>query len=336
MGALGKPTAKQIYSFFRDRFPTFQDSTNGWCGFKCPCGRSKDMAVHPEWELVKCWSAKCNYTKGRSEYKDDLYSFFKKWLNLSFGEAMDMLREYKEGDYLNFSQYDNEVISKVHGMTLPEGFVGLSERNDTLGNRARLYLLNRGMDIELLTEMGFGYVGDPDSVYYGYIIIPFKGRGNLYYWIARDFMGNFPKYLNPPKESVGVGKAELLFNEDALSKCSEVYLTEGWACAMTIGAQGIACLGSVLSPQQLSKIIRSQVTTVVIIPDYGFYENGKTMAAALVDHKRVYLANLDAIGSEELNDVNSLGIEPVMEHINSLTEFTETDLFSWDDDPPFI
>lgn len=335
----GTATNGQKFAYFNEHYEDFHTTSNGWCEMKCTCGRGKQMAVNFNYEQIKCWSAKCPLSPN-GDYKESMMRFLMKETGKNYQAVRKMLTEYRQGEFINFADrdsYESPSVELKGRVKLPDGFVGLFEKDDVIAKRARRYIKKRRLDMEMLDYMGFGYVDDPESPYFGRIVIPFKREGNLYYYICRSFMGSEPKYLNPPTTAFGVGKSELLFNEDALNEHEEVWLTEGWACAMTMGENGIACLGSKLSEQQVSKIVRSSVKVVNILPDYGFYQAGVVMALQLHEHKTVYLANLDEIGDEEKNDPNSLGRNAVIEHINQKTEFDEKDLYRWDeDDLPFM
>lgn len=323
----------QRMNFMEDHYDMYP-SQNGWHLFKCVCGRNKQMAFNPLYDTVKCFSAKCPLSKV-GDYSDKTVDFIAKDMKLNRQKAFSIISNYRiTTKNINVDKLLNKYNKQVTEIKLPDGFKNISEHDNILGQRAVKYLSNRGFDIDYLSELGFGYTTDPDSKFFGYIIIPFKKDNKLVYYIGRSFMPNLVKYYNPPVYQFNIGKSSLLFNEDALDDNEEIFLVEGWACAVTLGNNAISRQGSDLSIEQKSKIVRSNVKRVIIIPDYGFYRVDANIALQLQEAgKEVYLANTDKI-VEELgldpyyyNDVNSIGKEAVMNHVNDLLEFNEDDLW---------
>lgn len=300
--------SRKAFNYFRSTFPIRRSSQNWWA-FDCPycidgAGKKK-MAVHFEYEMVKCWSC---------EYKERLIDFVKDWEDLSYIGAREKINGYDEYS-VDADVIDAVHVEKVSGLELPTGYVPLLDGQGILGQRARNYLAGRGFDLTVLDKLGFGYCNEHDDNekqdYFGYIIIPFKVKGKLRYYIGRDYIGNYLRYKNPNKDEVGVGKTELVFNEDALDYRKECFVTEGWADAMTMGDNGISTQGWSLSVTQRNKMFKSRCRRFVFLPDKGFYLQALQTAQPFLDHKEVYVVNLDEIDGGK--DVNELGRELVMD-----------------------
>lgn len=305
--------------FLREFKPT--RTSQDWFTFCCPfCNRidgKQKMAVHYIFEHVKCWE--CGYG-------DNVIQFVADYEDIRYSQARRLLKESApsvfEAHSLDALQHDTSrklVESKV---TLPHSYQPILEGSGIMGVRARAYLTNRGFDLKALDKLGVGYCNrshdDAKQDYLGYIIVPFKRKGKLVYYLGRDFMGRDDKYRykNPAFEDVGVGKGDVLLNEDSLYLFDEVCLLEGWADAYTIGKEALSSQGWSLSKTQLDLIINSPVDCICIIPDPGADEKGETfykkalqMAFKLVDYKQVKVLDLNPFVSlyDQKPDVNVLG-----------------------------
>ena len=302
---------RKLYTFFKNRY-ILRKPSNGWYPFDCPfCvdGDSKAKhAVNFEYEFTKCWV--CGF-RGR------VIDFVMESERLEYFQAKAILQEQEE------ARIDLEVLeglvmnsTESNEVILPHGYVGLLEGTGVLGKRARTYLMGRGFDIEVLDSMGFGYCNqkceNDDDNYFGYIIVPFKKRGKLQYFLGRDFVGNFRRYKNPATEKFGIGKSELVFNEDALELYKRVFVLEGWSDAMTIGKEATATLGWSLSSAQKSKYMKSRAEELCFVADKGFYKKAVEVAMNFLDVKKVVkVVSLEnEPGAEDENkDVNAIGIE---------------------------
>jgi DNA primase len=298
---------RKAFNYFRSTFPLRRSSQNWWA-FDCPYCIGGDgerkMAVHFEYEMVKCW--KCGY-------RERLIDFVKEWEDLSYVGAREKINGYDEAG-VDADVIDAVHVMKVEGLSLPTGYTPLLDGTGVLGVRARNYLAGRGFDLEMLDKLGVGYCNDRDPEekldYFGYIIIPFKTKGKLQYYIGRDFIGNYLRYKNPDKDLVGVGKTELVFNEDALDYRKECFVTEGWADALTMGDNGISTQGWSLSVTQRNKMFKSRCRRFVFLPDKGFYLQALQTAQPFLDHKEVFVVNMDDV--DHGKDVNDLGRDFVL------------------------
>lgn len=308
-------------------------STKNWYAFDCPiCGNTagRGAAVHFDYGVVKCWN--CGN-------KQSISDFVMLVTGQGYGFVRDLLNNYAEAP-VDFNLLRGIRPERKVSVSLPYGFTSLLDGEGILGKRARATLAARGFNLDLLDAQGFGYCnkhppeGSNLEDFFGYIIVPFKRQGELYYYLGRDYVGNFLRYKNPDVEALGVGKSELLFNEDALDLEETVWLTEGWACAATMGKEGVAILGNSLSSEQRTKVLRGSCKTVVVALDAGFYRQALKIGAKLLDHKKVYVLDLDQIARPSdddpdhwLKDPNDLGANAVLELAGETKPLTQRDLF---------
>jgi DNA primase len=310
-------TEEQVYTYFYKKYPGIQESTNGWYdGMDCPfCGDPK-LTVHPGMRIVKCWKGCFNGFIGK---------FVQQTEGIPFFQAVEML------DNLTVhTSLERKVQNGFSPLILPKGFHIITEGNGLIATRARNYVHDRGFNISYLRHLGIGYCSEsgdtPEDDYFGYIIVPIKRKGQMIYFLGRTFMDSSMRYKNPPKEKYGIGKGEVLFNEDALYTHKKIYTMEGWADAATMQGNGTAYLGSKLSAIQAALIIDSPVEEVVIIPDFGYYEDGVEMAKTIMDYKKVKILDLKEIGTEEKKDPNDLGFAAIAALEVQTPYFTMSDL----------
>ena len=310
---------RQAYTYFSNNY-SLKKTSKGWYSFKCPlCNELENrrkVAVNFQYGVVKCWI--CGY-------KDTIVDFVSETEGIDYNAARALLRECSPSA-VNLNEIEDTSHREYSEIELPYGFKSLLEGVGVMGDRARNYLKARGFDLKELDRMGVGYCSEPiqDELkeihedYFGYIIIPFKSRGKLVYFIGRDFIGNFLRYKNPPKSEFNVGKGDLLFNEDALYLYDEVFVLEGAWDAITIGRDATATLGWSLSATQKSKLLQSEAEIITLVPDGGkdgkgvpFYVLALELALELVEHKKVKIVDLN--GAEEGKDVNAMGRDRFME-----------------------
>lgn len=316
----------KVYAYFDSRFGLTKSSL-GWFIFACPyCAElqpRKKMAVHPHHNCVKCWV--CGMKKSVPQFVMD-------WEDISYPSAMHLLQDFKASK-VTFEIETNNNYSDVE-VVLPVGFTPLMMGDGTLGKRARAVLESRGFDLMELDMAGFGYCNaqaeDPKDDYMGYIIIPFYSYGNLVYFIARDFVGNYLRYKNPAKSKFGIGKADVWFNEDAFYIHDLVFCLEGALDAKTLGDNAVASCGWSWSKRQMRIVIDSPCTHICLVPDAGgergvpFYIKALEIAHSLIEYKQVKILDLNKFG--EKADANSLGKEVIMELFEKTPYSTFTDL----------
>lgn len=322
---------RQTYTYFNSNY-SLKKTSKGWHTFKCPlCDELENRrkaAVNFQYGVVKCWI--CGY-------QNTVVDFVSETEGVSYNEARTVLRECTPSA-INLTEIEDTSFKEYSAIELPYGFKPLLEGKGVMGDRARTYLKSRGFDLRDLDRMGVGYCSEevPEDLkstqedYFGYIIIPFKSRGKMMYYIGRDFIGNFLRYKNPSKEAFNVGKGDILFNEDALYLYDEVFVLEGSWDAITVGRDAIATLGWSLSATQKSKIIQSDAEIITFVPDAGndgrgtsFYLLALELALEISNHKRVRVVNLNGA---EGKDVNAMGKAAFMEIYGSTPILTASEI----------
>lgn len=315
---------KKAYQYFKNNF-VLKKSSQNWWAFDDPFDPNgygkKKMAVQFQFEVVKCWTY---------DYSVSIVKFVMDYENVDYHEARKRINECQEAaiDLDLLAEVSGEQMEKSQAY-MPHGFTSILSGNGVLGKRARKYLEDRKFNLEELDSLGFGYCNqhaeEKSEDYFGYIIIPFFRKNLLHYYIGRDYVGNFLRYKNPPKALFGVGKSSLFYNEDAFNRHKTVYLTEGWADAATLGAQGVASLGWSLSKDQKSTILSSKVKEIVIVPDAGFYKQAIKTAMDFLDFKKVKVVEFDKISGygKDANDVARNGkLDELLNLIESTKNLT--------------
>ena len=306
----------KIFAYFDDNHGPLEHPTNGWYTAECPFCHKNKLAVNPEKMSVKCWK-KC--------YKGSVVYFVKKYLNCSYYDAHsiidDMVPRIRMADYI-----DTVVNPFIQDIELPKGYTKILDAKTPMGKRAKDYLKSRGFDMNYLDMIGVGYSADEE--YFGYIIVPFKRDGDVVYFIARDFMdrGYAFRYKNPPRDKFGIGKSDVIFNEEALYLYDKIYLMEGWTDAASIGNAGISIQGSFLSPLQCSIIQKSPTKEIVVISDLGAEMDAFNIMEKLYKVKKTKLIKLTPF-KDHGKDVNEIGVRKVLsleaktDYITNLSEF---------------
>ncbi len=213
-------------------------------------------------------------------------------------QVYHFLRTFEGIDYYEGPKKKDTFVKTI---TLPESFKLLSIGKTEMGKLARDYMRKRGFNPWTLSTMGVGYCTSGDNA--GMIILPFYRQGRLVYYIGRRYMlFGINKFDNPDAEQFGIGKTELIFNEDALQVYSTVYIVESVINALTIGPSAISIQGKKISPIQLSKILRSPCKRIVICLDPDAWTEAIQLGFKLVEYKQVKV-----IKFPENKDVNNLG-----------------------------
>lgn len=311
---------EKVYTYFLKFHGPVQPSTNGWYSCECPiCGKYK-FAINLDYLTGKCW---------RGCFNGFLIDVIQRYHGITHFETLDFIDSMES--MLVSRLYQSVKKAKECELLLPQNYKPILSGDSVLAIRARNYLKGRGFDLNYLDRIGVGYCDEPSEDlkenYFGYIIIPFKCRGLIVYFIGRDFIGNQDRYKNPSKEKIGIGKGEVFFNEEAFILQNRVYLTEGWACAATIGEQGVSMQGSILGVKQRNIVIKSSIKELIIIPDAGCYINGLKMAIDLLPYKQIKVINLKHFQELELGkDVNEIGRERVLDFEGSINWFNDSTL----------
>lgn len=299
--------SNKIVAYLSDEYG-LRESTNGWLETDCPfCCKKNKLCVNPEYNYLKCWVC---------DFKGDIYYFLELTEKLRFKEAVELISSYREQSYsLPTSQRRTfnslNVFNVSSKFSFPCAYKPILDGDNHLSRLARAYLIRRKFDLEYLADKGFGYVDevceDRTKDLFGYIIMPFSRNGIYYYYNARNYMSSHLRYKNPSTEDFGIGKADLLWNEDALLQAKKLWIMEGVFSALTIGDDAIATMGKAVSNSQVSKILKSSAKEVVIAFDPNTWKESIDLASKLLNYKAVKLLDL------KTGDPNDLGAEKLYE-----------------------
>jgi len=285
---LNNTIKRKVTQYFIQKWGA-EEYRNGWYKANCPfCGKHK-FGINPSRHKANCFSCGNKNTPLNAimelegfETKPQLYSFLKAFEGVDFLEPQVEVREW----------------SKV---TLPPSFRLLSFGKSKMSNLARKYMSEkRGFNIDKLTSKGIGYCTKGD--YMGCIIFPFYQKGQLIYFIGRRFIQlGEGKFKNPSVEDYGLGKSLLTYNVDALAIYSKIYLVESIPNSLTMGDNAIAIMGKTISNYQLSMVLRSPLSHIVIALDDDALNEAIKLGLKLVSYKKVKLLNLPI--SKDINDI---------------------------------
>lgn len=281
---------KKVTDYFVSKYNCAPYANRGWYKGNCPeCGEFK-FGFHLGDNRVNCF--KCG-PMGTPLQAIMRFEGFEK-----LPEVYNFLRAFEGVEY-----YEGPAKKEVEIKTiqLPESFKLLTLGQSEVSKLARSYMRKRGFNTFKLSMQGVGYCSS--GKFAGMIILPFYRQSRLVYFIGRRFLAlGLNKFNNPDAEEFGIGKTELIFNEDALQIYSTVYIVESVINALTIGPNAIAIMGKKISPVQLSKILRSPCKRFVICLDPDAYTQAIQLGFKLVEYKKVKV-----IKFPEERDVNDLG-----------------------------
>jgi len=220
--------------------------------FHCPfCNHRKpkleiNMATNDEghnpWE---CWVCQ---TKGRT-----IRSLLRQ-LKTPRDQAQDILKYLPKG-----TQIEYKGLSIIE---LPKEYQPLYSASNTsvVANLVRKYLYERGLTDNDFIKYGIGYCTTGD--YGGRVIIPsYSGSGQLNFFVARSFDGNYYKYKNPEASK------DIIFFENLINWNQPIVLCEGVFDAMAIRRNAIPILGKSISNSLYKKILTSSLTDIYIALD---------------------------------------------------------------------
>ena len=246
--------------------------------FYCPfCNHRKpkleiNMATNEEgknfWE---CWVCQ---TRGQS-----IRSLLRQ-LKTPKDQAADILKYLPKGSYIEYKQ-----LSIVE---LPKEYQPLYSASQTsvIANKVRKYLYERGLSSNDFIKYGIGYTTSGD--YGGRIIIPsYSQSGQLNFFVARTYDGNYFKYKNPEASK------DIIFFENLINWDQPIILCEGVFDAMAIRRNAIPILGKSISTSLYKKIITSKLQDIYVALDTDARDKAYEIAEKFLNQgKRVFLINL--------------------------------------------
>lgn len=261
-------------SYFVSRFKAELKNDN-W-QFDCPfCGDTKQhMGAHIGKSVVNCF--KCSYS-------NSIINFIMEIEGKNIGEIWQMIKTMPQlTDYSYRKRSFRSKLSNAkvnHYKLLPLR----QNRRSYTENMAFNYLKKRGIGKDEMELWKFGT--STSEKYFGRIIIPFIEDDRIIYFVARSFMNRNPKYLNPGKDEMNIGKSELLYNYELACRFDTLNIVEGVFDVYGAGKNSVAIMGKVLSDMQLLKILAGKFKKVNVMLDAGEPERkaAQELAARLAE-----------------------------------------------------
>jgi DNA primase len=253
-------------------------------------------------QSYNCWA--CGF-KGKK-----LTTLFKK-LEVDYDKISELKLLVKSSS----KEFKTENIPSEK-ISLPKEFISLINPPSSLTAKHALhYLKNRGITEDDIIKYNVGYC--EFGVYSNMIIIPsYDAKGNLNYFISRNFNKNSSiKYKNPniSRDIIGL---ELFINWNV-----PIILCEGIFDAVAIKRNAIPLLGKTIQPNLMKKIINSAVEKIYIALDKDAIKQALKFCEELMNEgKEVYLVDLQE------KDPSDTGFEVFTKIIQSTKSLSFEDL----------
>ena len=210
-------------------------------------------------------------------------------------EKLDNTIDLARVDLLDdlFSEEEEEVLSEE--IQMPDNFYTLTGKSPKLtAGRAKKYLKDRSVSQEDILRWKIGFCDA--GAFAGRVIIPsFNDKGELNYYIARSYEGNWMKYKNPPASK------DIIFNELYVDWDNDLVLVEGVFDAIVAG-NAVPILGSTLREDSklFKKIIGSDTPVYLALDEDVRNKELKIMKKLLTFGLEVYkidTSGFDDVGS---------------------------------------
>ncbi len=184
----------------------------------------------------------------------------------SYSDVYNNVKQYhKQGEKkFNIEHIDPNILQTfVNGnkksMLYPEGF----ERIDTNSSNAfwpQKYVEGRGFSVSYAAQFGIGY-----STHYKYretIIIPTFHKGELAYYITRYYGKDSKKKVLRSNQAA---YPNAMFNFNMACNFDCIYITEGWADAMSLGYNAVSLSGKSINDSQVAQLVILHKPLIVIL-----------------------------------------------------------------------
>ena len=225
--------------------------------FACPyCGHHKNkFSVNVEKNVYKCWI--CD-ARGKN-----LFRVIRRFGSFSQQEKWKELTGFKQdlGEFDRLFEVEVVVEQREKVIEMPKGFTSLTRNSNSKSHqRAIKYLAERGIGKYDILRWKMGYT--TEGPFKNRIIIPsFNSAGDLNYFIARSFSGDYRRYMNPPVSR------NIIFNELYVDFEEEVMIVEGVFDAVKAN-NAVPILGSTIrETSRLFKKIVHNDTPVLLALD---------------------------------------------------------------------
>ncbi len=260
--------------------------------FHCPrCKHHKrKLSINVDKGVFKCWICDYSGTKVSQLIRRHAPSYYADYRQLE-GEVD--IAKYDTIFSDNFSE-PPQIID------LPQNFQTLTGKKTKLKKKALKYLYRRGFtDRDILTwKIGFCDYGE----YQDRVIVPsFDDEGNVNFFVARSYTGDWMKYKNPK-----VSK-DIIFNDLNIDWDKDVILVEGVFDAMKC-RNAIPLLGSTLRENsRLFQKICERKSDVYLALD----EDAKGKEFAIAKKLREYGIKAMSINVSGYSDIGEMPQEVV-------------------------
>ena len=232
----------------------------------------------------------------------NLYQLFKK-----AGAGYNDFKELNKllGDVSFYKKQDDDTPDVVR---LPQEYKSLSDPFDKsiIKEHAIRFLRKRGITKEDIIRYNLGYCSE--GKYNNRIIIPsYNSKGQLNYFVGRDFYSSNFKYMNPPNVAKDVIGFDLYVNWSL-----PIILVEGVFDAMSVKSNSIPLFGKTILPKLYKKIVEKKVKDIFIILDSDAFDDAIRMTEKFVNEGiNVNFVKLDG------QDPNDLGYKKMITKINN-------------------
>lgn len=283
-----KKKIKILYNIFGD----YHKSRDEFL-FHCPkCNHhKKKLSINLDKDKYKCWV--CDYRGNTISRLVRRWGSFSQQQNWS-----ELTSDFNPTAFENLFS-DIEEVEEKQTIELPTEFNTLATNNGSLTSLpAKKYLRTRGVNKEDILKWKIGFCSHGE--FKDRIIIPsFDEDGDVNFFIARSYSGDWKKYKNPR-----VSK-NIIFNELYVDWTSDLTIVEGVFDAIIAG-NSVPILGSTLSEKHklFEKIVENDTPVYVALdPD------AESKALKLIQKLIQYDVEVYKVKIEPYNDVAEMSKE---------------------------
>lgn len=228
--------------------------------FRCPyCKHHKrKLSINVEKGVYKCWICDARGKKlSRIVRRFGSFNEQEEWKLVS-------------GEVTNLNDFDDLfkeeiIVAKEQCIPLPDHFHTLC--NSSKARQPMAYLKSRGLDERDVLKWKMGFCSD--GPYKDRIIIPsFNLEGDLNYFIARTFVDDWRRYINPSTSR------DIIFNELYVDFDEEVTLVEGVFDALK-AKNAVPLLGSTLreGSRLFTEIVKNDTAVLLALDPDATYKS---------------------------------------------------------------
>lgn len=283
-----KKKIKILYNIFGDYHKSRDELL-----FHCPkCNHhKKKLSINLDKDKYKCWV--CDYRGNTISRLVRRWGSFSQQQNWS-----ELTSDFNPTAFENLFS-DIEEVEEKQTIELPTEFNTLATNNGSLTSLpAKKYLRTRGVNKEDILKWKIGFCSHGE--FKDRIIIPsFDADGDVNFFIARSYSGDWKKYKNPR-----VSK-NIIFNELYVDWTSDLTIVEGVFDAIIAG-NSVPILGSTLSEKHklFEKIVENDTPVYVALdPD------AESKALKLIQKLIQYDVEVYKVKIEPYNDVAEMSKE---------------------------